>query len=102
MPAICAPPFNNICNKETITQKSFPNNPRISDVTPVFDVTPEDASLLKNYILFSILSVVSTIYERTTQKQILEYIDLHLSPHLCGYRKGFSTQTALMSIFEKC
>ena len=48
MPAICAPPFNNICNKETITQKSFPNNPRISDVTPVFDVTPEDASLLKN------------------------------------------------------
>ena len=75
VPAICAPPLNNICNKETITQKSFPNNPRISDVTPVLDVTPEDASLLKNYILFSVLSVVSTIYERTMQKQILEYID---------------------------
>ena len=27
------------------------------------------------------------------QKQILEYIDKHLSPHLCGYRRGYSTQT---------
>ena len=35
------------------------------------------------------------------QKQILEYIDKHLSPHLCGYRKGYSTQTALISILEK-
>ena len=35
------------------------------------------------------------------QKQILEYIDKHLSPHLCGYRKGCSTQTALTSMLEK-
>ena len=25
----------------------------------------------------------------------------YLSPHLCGYRKGFSTQTALSSLIEK-
>ena len=35
------------------------------------------------------------------QKHILEYIDKHLSPHLCGYRKGYSTQTALISMLEK-
>ena len=35
------------------------------------------------------------------QKQILEYIDKHLSPHLYGYRKGYSTQTALISMLEK-
>ena len=34
------------------------------------------------------------------QKQILEYIDKHLSPHLCLYRKGCSTQTALISMLE--
>ena len=34
------------------------------------------------------------------QKQILEYIDKHLSPHLCGYRKRYSTQTALISMLE--
>ena len=35
------------------------------------------------------------------QKQILEYMDKHLSPHLCGYRKGYSTQKALISMHEK-
>ena len=35
------------------------------------------------------------------QKQILEYIDKHLSPHLYGYRKGYSTQTVLTSMLEK-
>ena len=68
-------------------------------MTPVFK--KEDASLLKNYRPVSVLPVVSKIYERIMQKQILEYIDKHLSPHLCGYRKGYSTQTALISMLEK-
>ena len=61
----------------------------------------EDASLLKNYRPVSVLLVVSKIYEIIMQKQILEYTDKHLSPHLCGYRKGYSTQTALISMLEK-
>ena len=68
-------------------------------MTPVFK--KEDASLLKNYRPVSVLPVVSKIYERIMQKQILEYIDKHLSPHLCGYRKGYSIQTALISMLEK-
>ena len=35
------------------------------------------------------------------QKQISEYIDKHLPPHLCGYRKGNSAQTALISMPKK-
>ena len=35
------------------------------------------------------------------QKQILEYIDKHLSLHLCGYRKRYSMQAALISMLEK-
>ena len=35
------------------------------------------------------------------QKQILEYIYKHLSPHLCGYREGYIIQTALISMLEK-
>ena len=45
--------------------------------------------------------IVSKIYERIMQKQNLEYIDRHLTPLLCGYRKGGSTQTALISRLEK-
>ena len=35
------------------------------------------------------------------QKQINTYFDKYLSDSLCGYRKGFSTQTALISLLEK-
>ena len=41
---ICAPALNNIWNNEIITHKSFPNNLKLVDVTPVFN--KEDASLL--------------------------------------------------------
>ena len=34
-------------------------------------------------------------------KQISFYIDQFLSPYMCGYRKGFSTQHALLSLIEK-
>ena len=29
------------------------------------------------------------------------YVDNFLSPYLCGYRKGFSTHQALLSLIEK-
>ena len=87
MSNICAPALNDIWNNEIITQKCFPNNPKVGDVTPVFK--KEDASLLKNY------------RPRIMQKQILEYIGKHLSPQFCGYRKGYSNQTALTSMLEK-
>ena len=96
---ICAPALNDIWNKEIIPQQSFPNNPKQVDVTPVFK--KENTSLLKNNRSVSVLPVVSKIYERTVEKQILEYIDKDLSPHLCGFRKGYSTQTALISMLGK-
>ena len=68
-------------------------------MTPVFK--KEDASLLKNYRPVSVIPVVPKIYERIMQTQILEYIEKHLSPHLCEYRKGYSTQTALISMLDK-
>ena len=76
---ICSPALNDIWNNEIITQKCFPNNLKLADVTPVFK--KEDASSLKNYRPVSVLLVVSKIYERIMQKHILEYIEEHLSPH---------------------
>jgi hypothetical protein len=34
-------------------------------------------------------------------KQITAYIEKYLSPYLCGYRKGYSCQHALLSMIEK-
>ena len=68
---ICAPALNDIQNNEIITQKRFPNNLKLADVTLVFK--KEDASLLKNYRPVSGLPVPSRIYQGIMQKQILEY-----------------------------
>ena len=61
----------------------------------------EDASLVKNYRPVSVLPVVSKTYEIIMQKEILEYIDKHLSPHLCGHRLEYSIKTALISMLKK-
>ena len=35
------------------------------------------------------------------QKQVSDYIGKFLSPFLCGYKKGFSTQYALLTLIER-
>ena len=86
MSDICAPALNDIWNNEIITQKSFPNNLKLVDVTPVFK--KEDASLLKNYRPVIVLPVVSKIYERIMQKQILEFIESLYIPTYMDIEKG--------------
>ena len=44
---------------------------------------------------------VSKIFERLLQKQIISHIEEHISPSLCGYRKGLNTQHALIALIEK-
>ena len=60
-----------------------------------------DSTEVKNYRTVSVLPTVSKIFERLIQKQISEYFNQFFSPFLCGYRKGFSTQTALVWQIEK-
>ena len=44
---------------------------------------------------------MSKVFERLMHHQVSEYIDKHLLPFLRGYRKGFNTQTVLLSLLEK-
>ena len=59
------------------------------------------SDLVNNTIHVSILPTVLKIFERMMQKQIGEYINQFLSPFLCGWREGFSIQTALVWLIEK-
>ena len=86
--------FNN-----AISNSEFPENLKLADVTPVFK--KKDPLDKTNYRPVSVLPPVSKIFERLMQKQINEHIKNKLSPYLCGYRKGFSTQYALLSIIER-
>ena len=55
----------------------------------------------KNYRPLSVLPGVSKLLERLMHKQITFYNDQFLPPYMCGYRKGFSTQHALLFLIEK-
>ena len=53
-----------------------------------------------NYRPVRVWLPVSKIFERLMQKQINGHIKNKLSPFLCGYRKVFSPQYALLSLIE--
>ena len=94
-----APCLKNIWNIEIVRQQKFSDNLKLADVTSVFK--KDDANLTKNYRPVSVLLIVSKIFERLLQKQTISYIDQYLSKFLCGYRQGYSTQIALITMLEK-
>ena len=96
---MCSPVLANIWNEEILLNKNFPENLKLADVTPIFK--KKDKTFVENYRPVSVLPTVSKIFERIMQKQITDYIGKFLSPFLCGYRKGFSTQYALLSLIER-
>ena len=81
---------------KTVLTGYFLNELKLADVTPV----PKKVNPLKskNYRPVSVLSVVPKICERIMHKQMSLHVDSFLSPYLCDYRKGFSTQEALLSV----
>ena len=94
-----APCLKNIWNIEIVSQQKFSANLKLADVTPVFK--KDDANLTKKYRPVTVLPIVSKIFERLLQKQTISYIDRYLPKFLCGYRQGYSTQPALISMLEK-
>ena len=56
---------------------------------------------MKKYRSVCVLPTISKVYEKLMQRQLNNYITKHLSPSLCGYRKGCNTQQAQVSLIEK-
>ena len=95
---ICCEPLCNIINNG-INSSEFDNELKSADVTPVFK--SDDVTDKKNYQPISVLPVVFKIFERVIQKQLASHINNFLSTYLCGYRKGFNAQHALLALLDK-
>ena len=91
--------LNSVWNNEVLKDLNFANGLKLADIVPVFK--KDDSTLVKNYSPVSLLPIISKIFERIMLNQVTAYMNEYLSPHLCGYRKGFSMQTALSSLIEK-
>ena len=90
-------PIANCINK-CISIKSFPDELNVADVIPVFK--KEDPSNKANYRPISLLTIISKIFERVLFEQIEKSSEKILSPKLCVFRKGHSTQHALLNLLK--
>ena len=95
---VCSETLKTIFNN-CLIKAEFPNELKLTDVTPI--LKKKDPSRAENYRPVSVLPSVSKIFERNLHKQVSSYVDQFLSTFMCGYKKGFSTQQALLSLIER-
>ena len=90
----------NLANRinKCIKQNTFPNEIKIADITPIFK--KEDPLYKTNYRPISILTTVSKIFERILVNKLQRFSNKFLSPLLCGFKKGYSTQYALINLLQ--
>ena len=91
------------CINTSIDNCIFPQSLKCADVSPIHkkDSTTDKA----NYRPISILPTLSKIFERVLFNQITTYCQSIFSKHLCGFRKGYSTQYSLINLlknFQEC
>ena len=90
--------LHRIINND-ITNSNFPNLLKLAVISPA----PKDNDITNKskYRPISNLSSMSKLYERIIERQISSFIENNLYVYMCGYRKGFSTQFALIKLIEK-
>ena len=94
---IISPYISQYYNRAIIESK-FPPSLKNAEITPIYK--KDDINNKENYRPISILPSVSKIFERLMQTDISNYMKNYLSPYLCGFRKGYSTETCLMPMVE--
>ena len=85
--------FNNAING-----RFFPDLLKLVDVTPVFKKGNKNDKV--NYRPISVMKAFAIVFERLLFKQLNSFIESSFSPLLCGFRKGHSTQHALINLLE--
>ena len=80
----------------TVEENHFPTNLKYADVSPHYK--KDDNTNKENYRPISILPSISKIFERLMFQQVTSYVSNLLSPYLCGFRKGYNTQHALLRL----
>ena len=94
---ISADIIQNLFN-DMLSRGNFPDNMKLANIAPVFK--KKDSLKKENFRPVGILFAISKIFERLIQKQIIGYMENILPPYLCGYRKNFDTQQALLALIE--
>ena len=90
---VCCEPLSKVINRG-ISSSTFDDSIKKADLTPIHKA--DDTTDKNNYRNISLLDTISKIFEKILQGQISAYMESFLSPYLCGYRKGYNSQHALI------
>ena len=91
--------LTEIFNK-LLLENTFPSDLKLGDITPLFK--NNDATRKENYRPITVLPALSKVFERLLFTQMTTFADTILVPYLCGFRKGFNTQHALLRLLDAC
>ena len=80
---------------------TFPNTLKLAYITPIYKASCKMD--VKNYILVSILPVISKVIEKAVTQQLTEYIARSqlLNPSQYGFRRGYSTESMDSIVSDK-
>ena len=93
--SVVVSPLTQLFNSSVI-EPHFPTKLKCANVIPLFK--KDSNTDKKNYRPISILPSISKVFERLMFRQITHYVDTIISPYLCGFRKGYSPQHALLRL----
>ena len=86
-------------NVEVLKALKFSSELKLEHFAP--DFKKENATLVENYRPISLSPIICNIFERIMLDKITNYMNVYLSPYLCGYGNCFNTQAAFSSLIEK-
>ena len=92
-------PLADVWNNELLKDKIFSSKLKLGDISAVFKALEKTTKT--NYRPITVLVVVSKVFEKIMDQQTNSYIEKFLSKYLCGYRKNFNCETALVPMIEK-
>ena len=94
-----APIIADLVNLSLSTGK-FPSNLKCAIVQPLLKKPSLDSEILKNYRPVSNLSFVSKVIEKVIAARLIDHMTANslMDPYQSAYRKGHSTETALVRV----
>ena len=95
---VLSTPLTELFNA-SVGECQFPSDLKYANVSPLFK--KDDNTNKENYRPISILPSISKLFERLMFQQISSHVSSILSPFLCGFRKGYNAQHALIRLKNK-
>ena len=86
------------CINNAINKGVFPDSLKIANITLAHK--KDELTNKENYRQVSVLTLLSTVFERLLYDQLSVYLEKYLNTLLCGFRKAHSTQHALFKLLQ--